>query len=157
MQFRSSCHINTEGNLSDLTSSQLIDKDSVKASEQSEGNGRTETAKKLFGSKKISNNVSSACRFFFCDYCDKKFAHSANLRIHERIHTGYRPFVCKFCNKSFSQLCNLRSHERTHTGDRPFVCKVCEKTFTQSQSLRRHERRVHMKFASFVENAVQKS
>uniref|UniRef100_A0A674H0A7 C2H2-type domain-containing protein n=1 Tax=Taeniopygia guttata TaxID=59729 RepID=A0A674H0A7_TAEGU len=33
-----------------------------------------------------------------------------------------RPFPCAACGKSFRYLADLRVHERSHTGERPFPC-----------------------------------
>ncbi|KAL1923386.1 uncharacterized protein VTP21DRAFT_8366 [Calcarisporiella thermophila] len=78
---------------------------------------------------------------FVCKWCTKRFSQMAQLRVHERSHTGYRPYVCTYegCKKAFSQLGNLRTHERKHTGERPFKCDECGKSFTQLGNLRAHQ------------------
>ena len=53
-------------------------------------------------------------QYLLCSYCDKRFSHKANLKVHERTHTGERPFSCQKCDKRFGDLSNLISHEKTH-------------------------------------------
>lgn len=75
-----------------------------------------------------------------CNTCGEMFKKSAQLRIHERIHTGEQPYQCNVCFKSFKQVGNLKRHERIHTGEKPYNCNVCNKDFRQVSNLKRHQR-----------------
>ena len=37
-------------------------------------------------------------------------------RAHERLHSGETPYKCSYCPKSFGRRANLKLHEKTHTG-----------------------------------------
>ncbi|UYM14338.1 C2H2-type zinc finger protein [Endozoicomonas euniceicola] len=74
-----------------------------------------------------------------CDVCQKGFAYSSNLLIHQRSHTGAKPYECDVCQKRFAHSGDLVRHKRTHTGEKPYECDVCKKTFTQSGHLKVHK------------------
>ena len=78
---------------------------------------------------------------FGCLRCDAKYANAADLKVHERRHTGELPFVCNKCQKSFRSKRLLQDHERTHMDSKPFVCGNCGKTFSSASSLRQHFKR----------------
>ena len=80
---------------------------------------------------------------FSCQRCDVKYANAADLKVHERRHTGESPFACSKCHKSFRSKRLLQDHERTHLdpGSKPFVCGNCNKTFASASSLRQHFKR----------------
>ena len=42
-------------------------------------------------------------RQFTCALCDKQFSSKANLKVHQRIHSGDFPFTCVHCSRSFKQ------------------------------------------------------
>ncbi|KAG8319661.1 hypothetical protein J6590_086781 [Homalodisca vitripennis] len=104
--------------------------------------------------------------------CGKAFARKAEIRDHERTHTGEKPYQCEFCGATFSQRSNLQSHKRAthyddkrykcmecgkgfkrrrlldyhmkaaHTGERPYKCGVCAATFIYPEHFKKH-RRIH--------------
>ncbi|TPX54054.1 hypothetical protein SeMB42_g00444 [Synchytrium endobioticum] len=77
-----------------------------------------------------------------CQYCEKAFKKSGDLKRHERIHTNTRPFECELCGRAFIQKSGLTVHMRTHTGERPHACLDCDRAFSDASSLNRH-RKLH--------------
>nr|XP_020499676.1 zinc finger protein 850-like [Labrus bergylta] len=79
-------------------------------------------------------------RPYQCSFCDKRFALSGTLVRHERLHTGITPYHCTDCGKTFAQQWTLTTHMRTHTGEKPYSCTQCDKSFVAPGELRRHTR-----------------
>ncbi|XP_064870783.1 zinc finger protein 572-like [Oncorhynchus nerka] len=77
---------------------------------------------------------------YHCSQCGKCFGRSGALKQHEKIHTGEKPYHCSQCGKCFKQRGNLKKHERIHTGEKPYHCSQCGKCFTQLGRLKEHER-----------------
>ena len=55
---------------------------------------------------------------FVCETCGKTFRHSSTLKDHMNTHEAVKPYKCSYANclKDFSNMANLKRHERTHTG-----------------------------------------
>ncbi|XP_056284989.1 zinc finger protein 497-like [Pseudoliparis swirei] len=47
--------------------------------------------------------------------------------------------TCPTCGKTYSRAADMRRHQRSHTGERPFRCSRCEKRFQFQHDLKRHE------------------
>lgn len=105
---------------------------------------------------------------FACYVCDRHFACSADLRVHQSTHTEKERFRCPLCNEAFTRSTDLTSHkkihinkqgysclecgkpcktltllkyhQRVHTGEKPYIClqKNCGKRFTTPKSLLKH-------------------
>ena len=48
---------------------------------------------------------------FVCHVCQRRFAKSYNLMIHERSHKENLTFRCDFCGKFFHKQENLKDHQ----------------------------------------------
>jgi hypothetical protein len=85
--------------------------------------------------------------------CDSSFSSAANLKRHEKLHTGEKPFVCpaEGCDKKFARKYDMKVHSRIHTKEKPYVCNICNKRFSRISSLREHERNLHQ-----VDNSSKK-
>ena len=73
---------------------------------------------------------------FSCAYCDKRFKHAVNLKIHEGIHNGQdlHPFNCSQCDKQFNSASTLKAHEMSgHLTGKTFSCPTCGKKFNKRQ------------------------
>lgn len=78
-----------------------------------------------------------------CKICRRKFNHSGNLLVHQRVHSNERPYKCKFCNCRFKQLCHVNNHERLHSGETPWQCSLCGKQFHQKGNFDHHISKQH--------------
>ncbi|PRP89441.1 hypothetical protein PROFUN_01304 [Planoprotostelium fungivorum] len=82
-----------------------------------------------------------------CKYhgCTGSFTTLANMKRHEKLHSGEKPYVCPVasCSKSFARKYDLKVHTRTHTKEKPYACGVCSKKFSRVSSMREHERNLH--------------
>uniref|UniRef100_A0AAZ3P0H3 C2H2-type domain-containing protein n=1 Tax=Oncorhynchus tshawytscha TaxID=74940 RepID=A0AAZ3P0H3_ONCTS len=84
--------------------------------------------------------TSKPARRHQCSHCGKSCNQKAQLKAHERIHTGEKPYHCSQCGQCFNQKAHLKQHERIHTGEKPYHCSQCGKCFNHSGKLKQHER-----------------
>ncbi|RUS85453.1 hypothetical protein EGW08_006786, partial [Elysia chlorotica] len=90
-----------------------------------------------------------------CDFCDKIFAHVADLIEHKLQHCELgsaqgiekdsksleeraKPFSCEECGCQFPAKSHLVAHMVVHTKEQPFSCHVCSRKFSFASCLRRH-------------------
>ena len=83
-------------------------------------------------------------KFYHCDECPKIFVYtSQSYQRHMMIHTGERPYKCEFCNKGFIRSANMKMHVRVHTGEKPYHCHLCSKNFRLRSGLNSHLKTIH--------------
>ena len=51
-------------------------------------------------------------KLYQCNYCDKAFLNTYDLKIHMNLHSDEKPYHCYSCNKVFSK--NLTQHSVLH-------------------------------------------
>ncbi|CAH0555594.1 unnamed protein product [Brassicogethes aeneus] len=88
-------------------------------------------------------------RFYFCNYCMKKFKKPSDLIRHIRIHTKEKPFKCKVCNASFSLKSTLLTHSKRHQLKREYICPICNGSFSNLQKITIHLRRHNVQSPSY--------
>lgn len=77
-----------------------------------------------------------------CVRCGQQLCSIADLRSHQKEHTGKKPHVCHICNKSFQSPTYLKIHVHNHSKDsekRPFHCTVCGRSFAHQNTLTYHQ------------------
>ena len=64
----------------------------------------------------LMKEQNSKVKSYKCDYCERNFISSSNLKKHIRTHTKERPYSCDECHKTFSYSNALSDHKKIHTG-----------------------------------------
>ena len=82
-------------------------------------------------------------RRFACMTCNRRFARSAHLHRHQRIHTGEKPFRCFKCGRSYARGDYLRSHLTCQHNQTPMPCEICGEKFETITELNDHQKLRH--------------
>ncbi|XP_035703430.1 zinc finger and BTB domain-containing protein 24 isoform X2 [Folsomia candida] len=93
---------------------------------------------------------------FGCNVCGKTFITNRNLIYHTKIHKE-KSHKCQFCDKKFSCSGNLKDHIRRHVGFRPFQCTICLERYFVMKHVRAHflKRHPDMNVAKNVKKILQ--
>nr|XP_019574883.1 PREDICTED: zinc finger protein 658-like [Rhinolophus sinicus] len=68
--------------------------------------------------------------------CGKPFPHNSTLRVHQRFHTGVKSNVYNECGKTFSKKSNFTAQQRIHKGQKPYMCNDCGRSCACNSTLR---------------------
>uniref|UniRef100_A0A8C7LHF5 C2H2-type domain-containing protein n=1 Tax=Oncorhynchus kisutch TaxID=8019 RepID=A0A8C7LHF5_ONCKI len=88
--------------------------------------------------QQTKTELSEENAFKKCPICGKTFSRGADMKRHQKIHTGERPFQCLQCKKRFLYHFDLRRHRQN-------VCKVVvsEPKGETSKQLKEAQAQVH--------------
>jgi len=76
-----------------------------------------------------------------CPHCDKKFMRGYNMRVHiDRVHNKNKPWQCQFCEKSFATTSDLKQHMSTHGMGKIHKCADCGRQFNNRDSAILHRK-----------------
>ena len=146
---------------SELASKRMDEKEKSSSMEKTEKKHECVACNKVFRLKRyLDRHVDlnhKESEPFKCSYCDDKFKHKKNLKMHESIvhlknvYNGHRfmqeipvKYSCKLCMKEFNRLDTLRRHEKIHQTSNPkHVCHLCPKKFTRKHFLTVHIKIIH--------------
>lgn len=98
---------------------------------------------RCYGIKRGVRGAPNLPRRFSCPVCGRRFARSAHLHRHQRIHTGEKPFRCFQCGRSYARGDYLRAHLTMQHNQTRLDCEVCSKPFTTISALNEHQRTEH--------------
>ncbi|KAL0963123.1 hypothetical protein UPYG_G00350040 [Umbra pygmaea] len=71
-----------------------------------------------------------------CSTCGRSYSRAADMRRHQRSHTGERPYKCTHCERSFQYPFDLKRHQRKGTGSGPSPCCPYVEGFDQKDDLK---------------------
>jgi len=76
-----------------------------------------------------------------CPQCDKMFMRGYNMRVHiDRVHNKHKPWQCQFCEKSFATTSDLKQHLSSHGMGKIHKCEDCGREFTNRDSAILHRK-----------------
>jgi len=75
-----------------------------------------------------------------CADCGRQFNNRDSAILHRKQHNNERTHVCLECGKGFFKSSCLTRHMRCHTGEKPFSCQFCERKFSQVTTLKHHKK-----------------
>ena len=74
-----------------------------------------------------------------CEYCDKSFMTTSELKNHVLYHLKERKHHCTLCSSKFLEKRHLDRHlRRIHSGIKNYICNVCGKGFYERYELNYH-------------------
>ncbi len=75
-----------------------------------------------------------------CQFCDRMFARSSDLKQHQYQHTKECEFRCEHpdCGKVFYIRKNYKKHRKLHLSEREYACDKCHKLFSTKYHKDRH-------------------
>lgn len=77
--------------------------------------------------------------------CGKTFKTPSARNKHTVVHSMERNHKCLLCPFVTNTQANLRVHERSHTGIKPYDCRFCGMKFTTASNMAKHIRNIHEK------------
>eukprot|EP00088_Acartia_fossae_P011201 TRINITY_DN15633_c0_g1_i7.p1 TRINITY_DN15633_c0_g1~~TRINITY_DN15633_c0_g1_i7.p1 ORF type:complete len:704 (-),score=182.46 TRINITY_DN15633_c0_g1_i7:102-2213(-) len=96
----------------------------------------TKTAQKSTPTQKEKSEPSIPC-----PHCNKKFMRSHNMRVHiHRVHNKYKPWQCQYCEKSFATTSDLKQHMSAHGMGKIHKCADCGRQFNNRDSAILHRK-----------------
>ena len=125
----------TNGNGTQLTTTDDVNGDKAKATDNDTEPGSSKADTK-FSNVKQNNNDPKKHRFI-CEVCSKTFRSKSDLRNHEGQHIG-EFYKCLTCSKVFRSSRSFDNHQKSH--QTTFTCphEGCGQTFTLKSSLTNH-------------------
>jgi hypothetical protein len=96
--------------------------------------------------ERVHSGVRDACR-----KCGREFAHTANLKAHERACVNGEPprYACPHCPARFPHPTTCRDHvANLHEGIKPYKCPHCSESCVSSSNVKRHILRRHADVAA---------
>ena len=76
-----------------------------------------------------------------CPHCPKLFMRGYNMRVHiERVHNKSKPWQCQFCEKTFATTSDLKQHLSSHGMGKIHKCEDCGREFSNRDSAILHRK-----------------
>lgn len=75
-----------------------------------------------------------------CADCGRQFNNRDSAILHRKQHNNERTHICSECGKGFYKASCLSRHLRCHTGEKPFQCEFCQRNFAQVATLKQHKK-----------------
>jgi len=80
----------------------------------------------------------------FCNICGIYLSCQNDVSRHvKEVHERSVSYQCSFCGRSFHKKANMKVHERIHTGEKPYTCNKCGQAFGGASNLYHHKKKHH--------------